>query len=202
VNWKYYHWKQVHLLTSSNMYQYHKNLKINVSQLLTLPAYRYSLKSTSSWFAFFERSNAFLFGPITLIFEHCLSTSLKIKSGPTLMTTTRPASRKKVTYLKKTFTTRLALHLRARVLTLLHKTGFTYCPPSPSTILTLSPPAPLTILPKNPEKNTLTTDVWSFFAGPLDLWTRPLSTFQLFSKVPSTSYPTPLTEGPTLTLLF
>ena len=126
------------------------------------------------------------------IFEHCLTTSLKRKSGPTLMTTTRPASRIKVTYLKKTFTERLALHLRARVLTLLHKTGFTYWPPSPSTIPTLSPPAPLTILPKNPEKNTLTTDVWTFSAGPLDLWTRPLSTFQLFSKVPSSSHPTPL----------
>ena len=116
--------------------------------------------------------------------------------------TKRPASRKKVTYLQKTFTTRLALRLRARVLTLLHKTGFTYWPPSHPTIPTLSPPAPLTILPKNPEKNTPTTDVWTFFAGPLDLWTRPLSTFQLFSKVPSTSHPTPLTQGPTLTLFF
>jgi|APCry1669189241_1035207.scaffolds.fasta_scaffold79038_1 hypothetical protein len=34
VDWKYYYWKHVQLLTYSNMYQYHKNLKINVSQVL------------------------------------------------------------------------------------------------------------------------------------------------------------------------
>ncbi len=32
-----------------------------------------------------------------------------------------------------------------------------------------------------------------WLSNQVDLWTRPLSTFQLFSKVPSTSYPTPLT---------
>ena len=115
------------------------------------------------------------------------------------MTTKRPPSSKKVTYLKKRWIRRLAFTLRARVLLLLHKTGFMYCPLSPLTILPLSPPAPLTILPKNPEKNTGTlpsdqlSQTSNFF--PNVVWTSVLSLSVSLSR-------TRFTQGPTHTLFF
>ena len=94
---------------------------------------------------------------------------------------------------------RLAFSLRARVLLLLHKTGFMYCPLSPLTILPLSPPAPLTILPKNPEKNTGTlppdqlSQTSNFF--PNVVWTSVLSLSVSLSHAL-------FTQGPTHTLFF
>ena len=63
VNSKYYHLKHLHLLTYSNMYQYHKKFEDEYLATLKTLAYRYAIINIIAMSLFFERSNAFLFGP-------------------------------------------------------------------------------------------------------------------------------------------